>query len=156
MFISTFEKQLDAKRRIVVPMEFRAVVSGPFDGVYCYPSIDEDCIEGGGRPLVDRYRAVAEALPFKDPERTRLERAVLGRMTPMNFDTAGRITLPEWMCERFGLTDWVSVVGLGDYFQIWPRDVFNAQWEDDRRVAREAIQSYGEAERRRRAVGASE
>jgi hypothetical protein len=28
MFISTFEKQLDAKRRIVVPQEFRAAVAG--------------------------------------------------------------------------------------------------------------------------------
>ena len=29
MFLSTFEKQLDLKRRIVVPQEFRAAVSGP-------------------------------------------------------------------------------------------------------------------------------
>ena len=33
VFLSTFEKQLDAKRRIVVPQEFRAAVSGAFDGV---------------------------------------------------------------------------------------------------------------------------
>ena len=57
VFLSTFEKQLDAKRRIVVPQEFRAQTAGPFDGVFCFPSIEADCIEGGGKPLFDRYRA---------------------------------------------------------------------------------------------------
>jgi hypothetical protein len=39
VFLSTFEKQLDSKRRIVVPLEFRAAVAGPFGGVFCFPSI---------------------------------------------------------------------------------------------------------------------
>jgi MraZ protein len=34
VFLSTFEKQLDGKRRIVVPQEYRALTSGPFDGVF--------------------------------------------------------------------------------------------------------------------------
>ena len=54
VFLSTFEKQLDSKRRIVVPAEFRAQLSGPFEGVFCFPSIEFDCIEAGGRPLFDR------------------------------------------------------------------------------------------------------
>src|SRR3712207_7546167 len=55
LFRSTFEKQLDSKRRIVVPQEFRAAASGPFEGVFCFPSIEADCIEGGGKALFDRY-----------------------------------------------------------------------------------------------------
>ena len=69
MFLSTFEKQLDAKRRIVVPMEFRALAAGPFDGVFCFPSIEADCIEGGGKALFDRYNSVIEELEFGDPLR---------------------------------------------------------------------------------------
>ncbi len=37
VFLSTFEKQLDSKRRIVVPQDFRAALSGPFDGIFCFP-----------------------------------------------------------------------------------------------------------------------
>ena len=70
MFLSTFEKQLDAKRRIVVPQEFRASVSGPFDGVFCFPSIEADCIEGGGKALFDRYQSVIDELDFGDPIRS--------------------------------------------------------------------------------------
>ncbi len=53
VFLSTFEKQLDNKRRIVVPMDFRAAAAGPFGGVFCFPSIEADCIEGGGKPLFE-------------------------------------------------------------------------------------------------------
>ena len=80
MFLSTFEKQLDSKRRIVVPQEFRALAAGPFDGVFCFPSIEADCIEGGGQALVDRYMAVMGELEFGDPLRSALETSVLGGM----------------------------------------------------------------------------
>ena len=76
MFLSTFEKQLDAKRRIVVPQDFRAAASGPFDGIFCFPSIEADCIEAGGRALFDRYLALIEELDFGDPLRSALETSV--------------------------------------------------------------------------------
>ncbi|THD81273.1 MAG: division/cell wall cluster transcriptional repressor MraZ [Phenylobacterium sp.] len=139
MFLSTFEKQLDAKRRIVVPQDFRALAAGPFDGVFCFPSIEADCIEGGGKPLFDRYLSVIEELEFGDPLRSALETSVLGGMARLSFDTAGRITLPETLCDMFGLSDWVAVVGLGDRFQIWSRDAFQAHRSAQRETAREGL-----------------
>ena len=142
MFLSTFDKQLDVKRRIVVPQEFRALVSGPFDGVFCFPSIEADCIEGGGKALFDRYAAVIEELEFGDPLRTALETSVLGGMAKLSFDTAGRVTLPENLCEMFGLTDWVAVVGLGERFQIWEREAFQAHRAAQREAAREGLAQH--------------
>ena len=139
MFLSTFEKQVDAKRRIVVPQEFRALVSGPFDGIVCFPSIEADCIEGGGRALFDRYIALMDEMPFGDPVRSAIELSVLGGQAKMNFDTAGRITLPEQLCDQFGLTDWVVLVGLGDRFQIWEREAFQAHRAAQRDMARAGL-----------------
>lgn len=155
MFLSTFEKQLDAKRRIVVPQEFRALAAGPFDGVFCFPSIEADCIEGGGKALFDRYMGVIEELEFGDPLRTALETSVLGGMAKLNFDTAGRITLPETLCEMFGLTDWVVVVGLGDRFQIWSRDAFHAHRAAQRELAREGLAQLRAQQRAARLGGAA-
>ena len=139
MFLSTFEKQVDAKRRIVVPQEFRALVSGPFDGIVCFPSIEADCIEGGGRALFDRYIALMDEMPFGDPVRSAIELSVLGGQAKMSFDTAGRITLPEQLCDQFGLTDWVVLVGLGDRFQIWEREAFQAHRAAQRELARAGL-----------------
>ena len=151
LFLSTFEKQLDAKRRIVVPQEFRALAAGPFDGVFCFPSIEADCIEGGGKPLFDRYLGVIEELEFGDPLRTALETSVLGGMARLSFDTAGRITLPEPLCEMFGLSDWVVVVGLGDRFQIWSREAFQAHRSAQRELARTGLAEMRAAQRAARA-----
>ncbi|WP_309645378.1 division/cell wall cluster transcriptional repressor MraZ [Phenylobacterium sp.] len=139
MFLSTFEKQLDAKRRIVVPQEFRALVSGPFDGIICFPSIEADCIEGGGKALFDRYLALIEEMPFGDPTRSAVEFSVLGGQVRMAFDTAGRITLTEQLCDQFGLVDDVVLVGLGDRFQIWERAAFQAHRAAQRELAREGL-----------------
>lgn len=139
MFLSTFEKQLDSKRRIVVPQEFRAAVSGPFDGIFCFPSIEADCLEAGGKALFDRYQAVIEEMPFGDPTRTALETSILGGMARLTFDTAGRITLPDHLCDMFGLTDSVAVVGMGERFQIWSREAFQAHRAQQRDLAREGL-----------------
>ncbi|HVM99873.1 MAG TPA: division/cell wall cluster transcriptional repressor MraZ [Caulobacteraceae bacterium] len=138
MFISTFEKQLDNKRRIVAPQEFRAAVA-PFDGLFCFPSVEADCIEGGGKALFDSYAALIDEFPFGDPTRTALETSIMGGMVQLSFDTAGRITLPESFCEMFGLTDWVTIVGLRDRFQIWSRDAFQARIQGQREAARQAL-----------------
>ena len=155
MFLSTFEKQLDAKRRIVVPQDFRASVSGPFDGVFCFPSIEADCIEGGGKALFDRYQSLIDELDFGDPIRSALETSVLGGMRQLSFDTAGRITLPDSLCEQFGLTDWVAVVGLGDRFQIWERSAFHAHRAAQRDIAREGLAALRAQQRAARAGGAA-
>jgi len=139
VFLSTFEKQLDSKRRIVVPQDFRALASGPFDGVICFPSIEADCIEGGAKALFDRYQGLIEELPFGDPLRSSLETSIFGGVHQLSFDTAGRITLPEALCEQFGLTDWVAVVGMGDRFQIWDREAFRAHRSTQRLAAREGL-----------------
>ncbi len=155
MFLSTFEKQLDAKRRIVVPAEFRALVSGPFDGVFCFPSIAADCLEGGGQSLFQQYRGLIEELPFGDPLREALETSILGGMFKLSFDTAGRITLPDDLCREFGLSDWVTVVGLGDRFQIWERDAFRAHRAAQRLAAREGLSDLRRQQRARLTEGAA-
>jgi len=151
LFLSTFEKQLDAKRRIVVPQEYRAAAASTFDGVFCFPSIEADCLEGGGKALFDRYVDMIEELDFGDPLRTQLETVVYGGMNQLAFDSAGRITLPEALCEEFGLTDWVAIVGLKDRFQIWNRDRFRAWREEQRAAARSGLAELRARQRAARA-----
>jgi MraZ protein len=153
VFLSTIDRQLDAKRRIVLPAEFRALAAGPFDGVFCFPSIEADCIEGGSQALFDDYNALIEELPLGDPLRSDLETTILGGMFRLAWDPAGRITLPETLCDMFGLTDWVSVVGLGRRFQIWPKAAFAAHRESRRLAARESLPALRLQQRQARAPG---
>ena len=155
MFLSTFEKQLDAKRRIVVPQDYRAALSGPADGVFVFPSIRSDCIEGGGQALFDRYGAMADELEFGDELRDSIERNVFGEMQKLSFDTAGRITLPESFCDQYGMSDWITVVGLRDRFEIWERETYKAQRAADREFAKAGLAEMRNRQRAARLGGAA-
>ena len=48
---------------------------------------------------------MADELEFGDELRDSIERNVFGEMQKLSFDTAGRITLPELLCEQYGITD---------------------------------------------------
>jgi MraZ protein len=147
VFRSTFERPLDAKRRIVVPLEFRAAVAGPFDGIFCFPSVEADCIEAGGKALFDRNEALISDFEVGDPVRYALEFTLRGGLVQLAFDTAGRVTLPEALCETFGLTDTVMLVGLGERFQIWSREAFLGERPAQRLVAQQGLRARAEAKR---------
>jgi MraZ protein len=55
----------------------------------------------------------------------------------------------------FGLSDWVAVVGLGDRFQIWSREAFQAHRADQRSVARDGLAKLRAEQRAARLGGAS-
>ena len=80
VFLSTFEKQLDGKRRLLIPQEFRTADNGAEHGVFCFFSITADCLEAGGDKLMAEYVARIEALPFGSDKRTALEEATMRLM----------------------------------------------------------------------------
>lgn len=155
MFLSTFEKQLDGKRRLLIPGEYRTADNGAETGVFCFPSIESDCLEAGGDKLMADYVALIEDLPFGDDYRTALEETVFAGQKPLSYDAGGRITLPETLCEEAGLSEDVVIVGLGRRFQIWDRARWEARRPERRKLARDAMREMGEARRRSR-MGLSE
>jgi len=130
-----------------VPLEFRAAVSGPFDGIFCFPSVEADCIEAGGKALFDRNEALINDFEVGDPVRYALEFTLRGGMAQLAFDTAGRVTLPETLCETFGLAEAVMLVGLGERFQIWGREAFLVERPAQRLVAQQGLRARAEARR---------
>ena len=147
-FYATHEKQLDAKRRLVIPADFRAAATTPeFEGVWCFPSIESDCIEGGGQALFDRYQGVIDELAHGDPLRSALEVSVFGGMVRLPFDPAGRILLPDSLRQPFGIEDEVAIVGLGDRFQIWALDAYREHRARERTFARDGLAALRNAQR---------
>lgn len=134
MFLGTYEKQLDGKRRLLIPQEFRTAENGAETGVFCFLSITDDCLEAGGAPLMAEYVARIEALPFGSEERTALEEAFYAAQRPLAFDGGGRITLPEGLCEDAGLGEDVVIAGMGSRFRIWDR----ARWQARKTASRQA------------------
>ena len=105
MFLSTYEKQLDGKRRLLIPQEFRTADNGAEHGVFCFFALADDCLEAGGDRLMAEYVSRIEALPFGSDKRTALEETFYAGQRPLSYDGGGRITLPESLCAEAGLDD---------------------------------------------------
>jgi len=139
VFLGTYEKQLDGKRRLLIPQEFRTADNGAQNGVFCFFSIASDCLEAGGDRLMAEYVARIEALPFGSDERTAMEEAFYAAQRPLSYDSGGRITLPEGLCQEAGLGEDVIIAGMGPRFQIWDRKAWNARRAASRALARKVM-----------------
>lgn len=157
-FVSTFTNKIDAKGRVSVPASFRTVLAKDgFEGIYVYPSLDDDALDAGGQRLLDKIHALIEDLaPFSD-ESDHLRMALFGASEVLSIDQDGRIVLPERLRKAAGITNQVTFVGLGDKFQMWEPSRFEAQFQEGRKRLSELKKLLGAGSRNRgNAEGARE
>lgn len=126
-FRGRFTTKIDAKGRISVPAKFRSVAKAQgLNGIFCFPSIQGDFIEGCG-PVFSH--TIDEMLNKLDPfsrERDALAAILLGDSFELMFDVDGRIMLPEELRMHAKIADEATFVGLGEKFQIWEPKAFEA------------------------------
>lgn len=153
-FVSNFTNRIDAKGRVSVPASFRAVLAAQnFDGVYCYPSLDTDAVEAGGRPLIDAIRGLIDGLdPYSD-ERNQLAHVLLGDGMTLSIDGDGRVSLPESLRAHAGLDGEVVFVGVGDKFFMWSPERYRSYREEARARARDLKALLGKARQTAQGTG---
>lgn len=138
MFLSTTINGVDAKGRVSVPADFRAVVGGgTFDGIIVWPSFDGTYLEGGGQALLERYQSLIEEMDPYDEARVAFERAIFGAARPLSFDANGRVTLPKDFIDHAALEGKATFVGLGSRFEIWSPEVYEAHKANAQSFARD-------------------
>lgn len=143
-FVSTFTNKIDAKGRVSIPAPFRAVLeqdgyrAGGGSGIYCYPSLDAPALDAGGERLARKIDDLLSGLPDYSDERDELSVALYGDVQVLTIDGDGRIVLPEALRVHADLDGRVAFVGLGEKFQMWSPDQFEAR----RQRAREKVQEH--------------
>ncbi|MDH3579853.1 MAG: division/cell wall cluster transcriptional repressor MraZ [Hyphomicrobiales bacterium] len=152
-FVSTFTNKIDAKGRVSVPASFRAVLARDgLEGIYCYPSLDDAALDGGGQRLVDKIGSLLEGVdPYSD-ERDHLSMALYGASEILSIDQDGRVILPERLREHAGISTHVTFVGLGEKFQIWEPEAFKSQFTQGRKKLGELKKLLGAGSRTRGSI----
>ena len=137
-FVSTFTNRIDAKGRVSVPASFRAILAkDECDGMFCYPALDAGAIDAGGNRLISTIHSLLDNLdPYSD-ERDHLATALFGVSEMVKFDGDGRVILSDRLRAHAGITDQATFVGLGDKFQIWEPQQFQANLDRGRQRLRE-------------------
>lgn len=142
MFLSMFTNNRDAKGRVSVPSEFRAVITAqsvgrdaPFDGIIVWPSFNGPYLEGGGEELFEAYQASVDAMDYYDPARDAMEQAIFAESRRLAFDSGGRVSLPNELADYAGLNGRITFVGLGRRFEIWSPEAHAARASEMRKIA---------------------
>ena len=68
MFLSTYQNKLDKKGRVSVPASFRSYLSNlGYNGVICYPSFNNSCIEAWPQDRIEKISNTIDSLnPFEE------------------------------------------------------------------------------------------
>ena len=136
LFMDTVLNKVDAKGRVSLPADYRAIVKGTGSEIVCYRSLSSPCIEGCLEDLLDKLATQMEdSLDFFSATQDDLTNLVFGDAKRYPFDSTGRVMLSEKLLKHAQITDSAVFVGKGRKFQIWNPE----NWEKEEKRIREQV-----------------
>ena len=125
MFLSTYENRLDKKGRVSVPASFRSHLANlGYNGVICYPSFNNQCIEAWSQDRIEKITGAIDALnPFEE-KKDYFATSILSESINLQFDSEGRIALTKKLLKHSKISNSILFVGQGKTFQIWEPTTF--------------------------------
>ncbi len=143
-FVSTYTNRLDAKGRVSIPAQFRAVlVRDGFEGLYCCPTLDRKAVDAGGNRFRDQIRSSLSLFEAFSEEHEYLSTTLIGESEILKIDQDGRVIFSDALKEHAGIADRVTFVGQGYKFQIWEPDRFAAYREEAKNRVRDLRKQLG-------------
>ncbi len=136
LFMDTVLNKVDAKGRVSLPADYRAIVKETGSEIVCYRSLSSPCIEGCLEDLLDKLATQMEdSLDFFSATQDDLTNLVFGDAKRYPFDSTGRVMLSEKLLKHAQITDSAVFVGKGRKFQIWNPE----NWEKEEKRIREQV-----------------
>lgn len=123
MFLGQFTHQLDSKGRLTIPVRFRDSLAA---GGYVTQGYDRNLIVYTTDSF-QRLARQANALTTTTPDARAIRRVIFGGAAEQQLDSVGRVLIPPFLREYAQLNSEVTIVGAGDYFEIWAAEVWAAE-----------------------------
>ena len=120
MFLSTYENKIDKKGRVSVPASFRSYLSNlGYNGVVCFPSFNNHCIEAWPQDRIERISISIDSLnPFEE-KKDYFATSILSESSNLQFDGEGRMSITSKLLKHAKIKNSMLFVGQGKTFQIW-------------------------------------
>ena len=108
-----------------MPASFRSYLNSlGYNGVVCYPSFNNSSIEGCSQKRIERLSDSIDSLnPFEE-KRDIFATSVLSESVNLQFDSEGRISIPNKLLNHAKIKQQILFVGQGKTFQIWEPKLF--------------------------------
>lgn len=127
LFAGQYEAKIERRGKILLPKMFvNALSKQHFKGVYVFPSLSGEYLEGCGEAWLAYWSRKMDEQDSLSGKKEILLSNIMDMMAPLEFDKSGRIMLPQELINHADLTSPLMIVGRGFRFQIWKRDQFFA------------------------------
>jgi MraZ protein len=140
MFIGEYKHNLDDKGRLAIPAKFRVALK---KGAVVTKGLD-NCLFLYSKEQFDIIAKKFAALPISQARARAFSRHMLAGAMDLEFDTQGRITLPEYLRNFSGLKKNVIVTGLYNHLEIWNEAAWNKYKQESEKNSNAIAEEMGD------------
>ncbi len=129
MLIGEYIHTIDEKNRMSLPVKFRKELGKK---IIITPGLDS-CLfiftTKEWAKVSVRLSDTESDLSFLKADQRSFNRYMFGRAAEVEFDSIGRILIPDFLKDRIGLKNSAAVIGVGDRVEIWNDKTWSANQE---------------------------
>ena len=141
MFIGEYNHNIDEKGRLAVPSKFRALLK---KGGVVARSLDNYCLTLYPK---DQWQIIADKLsniPLNKLDARAFARLILSGASDVEFDSQGRINVPEYLRKFSKLNKKAVIAGVYDKVEIWNNENWDKYKEKAEENSDRVIEGLGE------------
>ncbi len=131
---------MDNKGRLAVPAKFRQLLA---KGAVVTKGLD-NCLFLYPKAKWEEMAQKFANLPISQAKARAFARHMLAGAMPVEFDSQGRISLPEYLRKFAGLKKQTIIAGLFDRLEIWEEDAWNKYKVGTEKDSGEIAEALGE------------
>jgi len=123
MFIGLHNTSLDSKHRLAFPARYKGMLA---EGVYVTQGFDRNLL----LLTSDAFEVVArqiQGMNMANPLARLLFRMILGSATRLELDKNNSVLLPRELLDFANIKTDATLVGQGNYFEIWTPELWKEQ-----------------------------
>ena len=109
-----------------MPSSFRAYLNSMgYNGFITYPSFNHAALDGCAQDRIEKLSESIDLLGPFDDKRDYFATSVLSESVNLNFDSEGRVSIPDKLLNHAKIRSTIIFVGLGKVFQMWDPKLFS-------------------------------
>lgn len=118
MFFGQYDHTIDEKGRLIIPARYREQLEA---GAYITNGFDQNLIVLTASHFETLYQRIIQ-MSITDLSARQLRRHMFANAALLQFDKTGRILIPQFLRNLAKLDTNVTVVGTGEFFEVWPAE----------------------------------
>lgn len=140
MFIGEYNHSVDPKGRLAIPAKFRALLK---NGAVVTRGLD-NCLFLYPKEVWITLAQKLANLPISRANSRAFARLMLAGAMDVDFDSQGRVMLPEYLRKYAQIKKSVIVAGLYDRLEIWDEDAWSAYKQNAEDNSGDIAEALGE------------